>query len=138
MAIYSIDHSEVHTWVMGEMLGPYGRDHGRVLDWAWQTWPWEKRSDHMAGSTSHVVALIRRRVQCEIDLHRSSCVLLSASGILPPLVFRPWCEVSMRPWVVALRVGRESRFNLLIERSEIAPRVFEPVVSWNHFEQIHV
>ena len=31
---YCMDQSEVHTWVMGDMLGPYGRDHSRILDWA--------------------------------------------------------------------------------------------------------
>ena len=79
---WSSGQSEVHIWVMGDMLGPYGRDHSRILDWAWQTWPWTRRFGHMLGNASRVVTLIRKHVQCEIDLHRSSCMLLSARAEL--------------------------------------------------------
>ena len=98
--IYKATGTQLGICVMGDVYGPYGHDHHKVLDWAWQTWPWTRRSDHMSGSASHVVTLVRRHAQCEIDLHRSSCMLLSARGVLPPLVFRPWCEVSLQPWVV--------------------------------------
>ena len=120
---------------MGDILGPYGRDHQCVLDWAWQTWPGDRHVCHRAGSTDQTVALIRRHVQCEIDLHYSSCMLLSTTGVLPPLVFRPWCVDIMQQWDV---VGRDSMTSMLTECPRVMFRLFGDLLTWDRFEQINV
>ena len=50
-----------------------------------------------------VVALMRKHVQCEIDLRQNSCMLLRERGIIPPLVFRPWYDIETQPWMITLR-----------------------------------
>ena len=125
---------------MGDILGPYGRDHQSVLDWAWQTWPLAVRARHSAGCTEQAVALVKRHVQCEIDVRYSSCALLSLC-ITPPLVFRPWCidnADDMKPWVMVMRVGRDHGTKWLTETPRATPRVYEDLLTRGHFEQITV
>ena len=117
---------ESPIWVMGDMLGPYGRGRSLIKEWAWQTWPWTSRflRRHEA-NTDQVVALIRKHVQCEIDLHQNACMLLHERGVIPPLVFRPWCDCDMQPCVVTLRSRNVDGPRVLIEQASIVLRFVE-------------
>ena len=107
-------HYGVHRWaygatktrigicVMGDVYGPYGRDHLNVLNWAWQTWPQSIRRISSAGHCLPIVDMIKQHVQCEIDLHHAACELLGLLRVPTPLVYRPWLEdTSDPPWHIS-------------------------------------
>ena len=125
--------TDIHPgiWLMGDLYGPYGHDHESVLDWAWQSWPNDVRMRHSAGSNDSVVAMVRRHVQCEMNLHHSSCVLLSNLEARPPLVFRPWLVgPEDPPWLVAIQtLHNEQPYVRVVAAPQSAPIVYAgPIV----------
>ena len=115
--------------VMGDVYGPYGHDHHKVLDWAWQTWPRSVRRLSSAGHGLPIVDMIKQHVQCEIDLHHASCELLSLLRVSAPLVFRPWLEVpGDPPWHVVTSIAGQV-WTELTEQTKVASRVHNgPIV----------
>ena len=100
--VYKATETRIGICVMGDVYGPYGHDHHKVLDWAWQTWPQSVRRVSSAGHGLPIVDMIKQHVQCEIDLHHAACELLSLLRVSTPLVYRPWLEdTSDPPWHIA-------------------------------------
>ena len=100
--VYRATKTRIGICVMGDVYGPYGRDHRNVLNWAWQTWPQSIRRMSSAGHCLPIVDMIKQHVQCEIDLHHAACELLGLLRVPTPLVYRPWLEdTSDPPWHIS-------------------------------------
>ena len=110
---------------MGDVYGPYGHDHHKVLDWAWQTWPRSVRRLSSAGHGLPIVDMIKQHVQCEIDLHHAACELLSLLRVCTPLVYRPWLEDPCDPpWHIVTSIAGQD-WTEMTEQARAAIRVHD-------------